>query len=980
MRPLTIEEPRQPWALATISPALGPCQPLTTPGPLPGSYEGVEETVPYASRFRDKGKDKESARLQRPQPSLMPPPRATSAQTTSLETREHVNNIFTLLCPTSPHQKDARKRHLGRHVVQTLQAMIQTLPLDEIYRVFVKTYPMDKLGFTQFKLLRPWNVIKAYRETCLCRICELFRLFMQALHIVARMLKPLVSQPEHTNDGEGDDAQAEAAAAADDIDPQLEALVRFCSLELKSLMVQELICGGCLSEAKPVCVDGKCTACGFAKLWSRGLRPKIVNMDKKSPKHGELLDGVPTVWEQEVRYEVLKSSGLTPSDGSNTEEKETLRAQRTSSLVEFLDAFEEASVKFPAHRHLVGDAKAKAMQRDRGFWPGMLLSDYDWSENGVIGSARQIQSEYWSLTHYSLFISITSYLIVETWLNRSSILSEKTAVTVEPEDAHVQSLASESFKPAKGSFYGEVHASPGKEGEDQVYSVTVYGHPEKPDGTVIGGVLRSRLRHRKKHTTAFVGITDEKRHDAPTTQHMLNKQFEYWLLHLDETKFWAWLGHSDNATHFKSGAMLNYWSGRMSKYDFLKACWIDFGCPGHGKGPWDGMGAVMKQQVSRDITNGRVLTESGYIRDPCEVAEQLEKRFQTDEWRMAHTDKAIHEIIVTYSHHNEITERGPVEHEFESLTGQKSSFSFNMLAQDQIARRGRSCFCHPCLSQLGRATLTPVGNGMLQCEECESDKKLATMGVAVEKRPSMWHEQTVKDKGTGLAGRRVEAQTAGKEHAKNLKASGFLAIQARERWSTKEVVHYRPGHFWLAQASDVLEVRRVTKRETHGGQPFAVGDYLVRIGRYFDRMPSDLSGLSFEEWQPERVFSPNDVGSKLTISAKGVIKVGSTTRDAYWGTDEQPAALSDVTIIAVDDAWIKYGRGRNDKFCNPRIEGGFVINATELRLVNFSMEPIDAAAYKPRTSGRRAAAVSAPKPKKYRMAKEIDHEIRAACW
>ena len=44
------------------------------------------------------------------------------------------------------------------------------------------------------------------------------------------------------------------------------------------------------------------------------------------------------------------------------------------------------------------------------------------------------------------------------------------------------------------------------------------------------------------------------------------------------------------------------------------------------------------------------------------------------------------------------------------------------------------------------------------------------------------------------------------------------------------------------------------------------------------------------------------------------------------------------------------------------------------------MEPIDAPAYKPRMSGRRAAAVSDPKPKKYKMAKEIDHEIRAACW
>ena len=40
----------------------------------------------------------------------------------------------------------------------------------------------------------------------------------------------------------------------------------------------------------------------------------------------------------------------------------------------------------------------------------------------------------------------------------------------------------------------------------------------------------------------------------------------------------------------------------------IKMCWIDFGCPGHGKGPWDGLGAVLKQYVTRDITNGHILT------------------------------------------------------------------------------------------------------------------------------------------------------------------------------------------------------------------------------------------------------------------------------------------------------------------------------------------------------------------------------------
>ena len=34
----------------------------------------------------------------------------------------------------------------------------------------------------------------------------------------------------------------------------------------------------------------------------------------------------------------------------------------------------------------------------------------------------------------------------------------------------------------------------------------------------------------------------------------------------------------------------------------------------------------------------------------------------------------------------------------------------------------------------------------------------------------------------------------------------------------------------------------------HAGS--AIGDYLVRIGRYFDRAASDASGLTFEEWTP----------------------------------------------------------------------------------------------------------------------------------
>ena len=84
-------------------------------------------------------------------------------------------------------------------------------------------------------------------------------------------------------------------------------------------------------------------------------------------------------------------------------------------------------------------------------------------------------------------------------------------------------------------------------------------------------------------------------------------------------------------------------------------------------------------------------------------------------------------------------------------------------------------------------------------------------------------------------------------------------MQARERWSIEEDMLYRPGHYWVAQAPDVLEVRKLENRETINGQPFSKGDYMVRIGRYFDKDASDATGLTFEEWQPELVFTTDDV-------------------------------------------------------------------------------------------------------------------------
>ena len=83
-------------------------------------------------------------------------------------------------------------------------------------------------------------------------------------------------------------------------------------------------------------------------------------------------------------------------------------------------------------------------------------------------------------------------------------------------------------------------------------------------------------------------------------------------------------------------------------------------------------------------------------------------------------------------------------------------------------------------------------------------------------------------------------------------------------------------------------------------------------------------------------------GCKLTISKNGrCIKVGQQTRTNVFWDGVEPPVLDKVNIISVDSDWVRYGQGRNDRFRNVRTAGGFVINATELRSVNFSMQAVD---------------------------------------
>ncbi len=72
--------------------------------------------------------------------------------------------------------------------------------------------------------------------------------------------------------------------------------------------------------------------------------------------------------------------------------------------------------------------------------------------------------------------------------------------------------------------------------------------------------------------------------------------------------------HSCNASqHFKTVKALHWLSHLKERFPWLRTVRWCFGCPGHGKGPWDGIGAVIKSQLRLAITDKQCANTAGKI-------------------------------------------------------------------------------------------------------------------------------------------------------------------------------------------------------------------------------------------------------------------------------------------------------------------------------------------------------------------------------
>jgi len=137
------------------------------------------------------------------------------------------------------------------------------------------------------------------------------------------------------------EAEAEARAEASGM-RELDALLKLCSSPHKAALLNQLVCGGSVAKAQPKCRDGECDKCGMAALWSRGMRPKVID------EAGNFRADAPVAWKTLLGWERYKSPPKS-SSAAPTEEghqhsehggKEAMRQPRSGSIVAALDEFD----------------------------------------------------------------------------------------------------------------------------------------------------------------------------------------------------------------------------------------------------------------------------------------------------------------------------------------------------------------------------------------------------------------------------------------------------------------------------------------------------------------------------------------------------------------------------------------------------------------------------------------------------------------
>ena len=710
-----------------------------------------------------------SGKIRRYEPSLDNYYRATRFDTTPTHIKTTIEEFFRRHVPISPNKSDIVKRRHQKYKAQfeTRQAMLRYQTMNELWHQFIEDHPEMATGMQNvkqpntapmiFRCNAPWEMRKANDSGCLCKDCESFHLLRRGVLGACVAIDKVLERLEVSVVGSTDVGRMHAyLTVIKDVigTPSKYDTIVKC---LKPCLNSDK-----LEHASSVCLNKKvCVKCGFRQWWSNGLKQFLFN-DDLTINDDSTLAG--EEWTQpDIDWRCF-SSVATPTVASHAEEvsnndqggddyqpiqmnsRTLCQATKRGTLVDFLDEFENQSEKHAYHRNLVSAERRAQILYERNVRPLIVKRDIDFSENGTLKDKRQIQSQYWVTIGYSLFVSIASWLMASVWNMTTGTLSMGDEVTVDGE------MSGEEINAA--SFWAVV--TDVSEAEKDVYEVT------DSEGK-IHVVHRPRLRLRSRHSVATGHVTDDKVHDRHAMQHFTNHELKYLETYMKEHypddipkgSISRLHQHSDNASHFKSTGAIAYFTtlinerGGPTETAFV----YSFGAPGHGKGPYDGIGGRWKNKIDQAMSTAErkslEFLETGKIQNVKDVYVALEYYFGKStkkDAQLAGKNPIHHYKFFCYMVDENPIQR-PVE-AFDTLDGITKRYQIVVKTEGCIYWRKRSCWCLTCMGSLFQGSLewgnnhdsdgcdlvteTLVGSESMYCFEKKICQKTAGPGVAVQ--------------------------------------------------------------------------------------------------------------------------------------------------------------------------------------------------------------------------------------------------------
>ena len=365
---------------------------------------------------------------------------------------------------------------------------------------------------------------------------------------------------------------------------------------------------------------------------------------------------------------------------------------------------------------------------------------------------RQIQSQYWVTIGYTLFVSIVSWLLASEWNKTTGILPEGGEVTVEGE------MVGEKLN--KDSFWAVI--TDDSRAEEDIYEVTDAAGKKHT-------IERHRMRYRQRHCVASGHVTDDKVHDRHAMQHFTDNELKLLESYMKENfpedipkgHMTRLHQHSDNAsTHFKNTGAINYYTtliderGGPNETAFV----YSFGAPGHGKGPYDGIGGRWKnkidQAMSSALTKRLEFTESGYIQSVKDVFSALNYYFSEAGKKDAQLagKNPIHCYKFFYYSADENPIQRPNE-SFKTLDGITKRYQICVHKKNVIQWRMRTCWCLSCMDDLYNGTVEWGDEHLV--ENCKSVTDTSVVGVMSQNMYSFAKKNCDKLSGPGVA---IQAQ------------------------------------------------------------------------------------------------------------------------------------------------------------------------------------------------------------------------------